>query len=86
VSDRLGRSAAHDPVAPTDLDRLAGKPDNPIHQLGVHLAPHKTMHAAERTADDEPQMRDIEPLGDEPLHAVDHIVAAIVREISFEPV
>ena len=44
------------------------------------------MHAAERTADDEPQMRDIEPLGDEPLHAVDHIVAAIVREIAFKPV
>ena len=86
MADRLGRGAPHDPVAAADLHRLAGETDDPIHELGIHLGPHKTVHAAERTANNKTQMGNLEPLGDHPVHAVDHVVITVVREIALEPV
>src|SRR5215469_6159009 len=86
MTDRLSGGAARDSVAATDLDRLTGKPDNPISQIRIHLGPHETVHAAERTADHEAQMRNLEPLGDQPVHAVDHVVITVMRKITFEPI
>src|SRR6202043_1726780 len=54
--------------------------------FGIHLGPHKAVHAAQRTADDEAQMCDLESLGDHPVHAVDHVVITVMREIALEPV
>src|SRR6202043_692528 len=53
--------------------------------FGIHLGPHKAVHAAQRTADDEAQMCDLESLGDHPVHAVDHVVIMVMREIALEP-
>jgi hypothetical protein len=86
MADRLGGGAAHDPVAAADFNRLAGEPNDPIHQVGIHLGPQKTVHAPQRTADDQTQMGHLEPFSDQPVHAVDHVVIAVVRETTFEPV
>jgi hypothetical protein len=46
MADRLGGGAAHDPIAPADLDRLTREADDPVDQVGIHLGPQKTVHAA----------------------------------------
>ena len=86
VPDRFGLSAPPEPVAATDLDRLAGDRHHPIHQVWVHLGPHPGMHSAHRAADDQPQMGDTERFGDEAISGLDHVAVAVMREVPLEPV
>src|SRR5271165_3265264 len=86
VPDRLSLGAAAEPVAAADLDRLAGDRYHSVHQIGVHLGPHPGMHAAHRAADDQPQVGDTETLGDQSIAGVDHVMIAVMRKISPEPV
>jgi len=44
------------------------------------------VHAAHRAADDQPQMGDSEPFGDQPIAALDHVTVAVTGEISSKPV
>ncbi len=52
----------------------------------MDLAPQPGVHAAHRGADDEPQVVDAEPLGEQPMLRLDHVAVAVVREPGVEAV
>jgi len=83
VADRFGLGTPAEPIAATNLDRLAGDRHDPIHQVWVHLGPHPGMHAAHRAADDQPQMAHTKTFSNEPISGLDHVMVAVMREVSF---
>ncbi len=52
----------------------------------INDAVKKNLHAAERTADDQAQMADLQPVCDQPVRQVDHVVIAVMREATLEAV
>ena len=73
-------------VTPADLYRLALQPDRAVHRFRIPLGPQKLLHAAERTADDQAQMGDPQPICHQLVRQVDHIVIAVMREVTLAAV
>ena len=86
MTDQLGGAVAQHVVAAADLYRLARQPDCAVHQIGIPFGPQKLLHAAERAADDQPQMGDLQPVRDQPVRQVDHVVVAVVWELTLETI
>ena len=67
-------------------DTMVSQRHDPVHQIGVHLAPHPGVHAAHRAADDQTQMSDFETFGDQPIARLDHVIVPVVRKFPLSPV
>ena len=86
VLDCFDRKPALVPVLARNLDRLARDRHHAVHEIGKHEAPHPTVHAAHRGAEHEPQMPDVEMLGDQPMLRRDDVLIAVVRKFRAQAV
>jgi hypothetical protein len=86
VGDRVDDRLAPDAVAAGDLRREAGERHERIHELRMLLAPQPGVHAAHGGAHDEPRMVHLQPLGEQQVLRLHHVVVGVVREVSVQAI
>jgi hypothetical protein len=79
-ADRVDQHAPHHPVAAGHRGGVRRHRDQPVHEIGVGVAPNPSLHPAHRIADHQTQMANAQPLGQQPVLRLDHVVVVVSGE------
>ena len=80
VPDRIHERLAPDAVAADDGRRRAGQRHERVHEGRMRVAPHPSVHAAHRGAQQQPQVGHAQPVRQQPVLERDHVGVAVLRE------
>ena len=86
VADGLHRHVAPHAVAAGELDREAGKGSECVGELREGLAPDEGLHTAHGGAEDEPEVIDVEAVGEHGVLGGDDVVVVVLGEVHVEAV